>query len=152
MTIVALFLLPFSSSMLFQVVVDQKMGIKILFTISSKSLTTRQKAWERERERDKERRKRERESTRGGPLSAAQDQNWKLKNLILHLLWTLVYGKQFPCQLLCFFSKFFLGQVWGAVRGWARGMFKIPNCFFLLAMGLGGAGGNREWDMGFGIT
>jgi hypothetical protein len=31
-------------------------------------------------------------------------------------------------------------------------MFKIPNCFFLLAMGLGGAGGNREWDMGFGIT
>jgi len=65
--------------MLFQVVVDQKMGIKILFTISSKSLTTRQKAGERERQRQRERQRekkeRERESTRGGPLSAAQDQN-----------------------------------------------------------------------------
>jgi hypothetical protein len=50
------------------------MGIKILFTISSKSLTTRQKSlreWrERERETKRERdietkRERERESTRG---------------------------------------------------------------------------------------
>jgi hypothetical protein len=60
------------------------MGIKILFTISSKSLTTRQKSLrerdthththkERKRQRERER-EREREYKRG-PLSAAQDQN-----------------------------------------------------------------------------
>jgi hypothetical protein len=43
-------------------------------------------------------------------------------------------------------SFFFLRAVLWAVRGWARGMFKIPNCFFFFGVK---SKGIREWDMGF---
>jgi hypothetical protein len=130
--------------MLFQVVVDQKMSIQILFTISSKSLTTRQKSL-RERERDKEtKRERERESLRervqeGTTFSCPRPKLKTEKNLILALTLdsgVLVYGKHFPCQL--FFSR----AVLGAVR--VRECLKYPIAFFF-GQEVG------RWGMGSGI-